>query len=143
MNIDLATRRALAIFLVVGFALLSNLIFFGKEAKRYSSPYLDDELAFYDPWNELKKYRRRFAALAARLNPNEVYGYVSETGSTAHFAFTQYVLAPVVLTRDQNRPIVIGNFKQGTIPPEIATNAQLVVITDFGNGTVLFRSTTP
>jgi hypothetical protein len=138
--IDLATRRALAIFLVASFALISNLIFFGREAKHYSSPYPHDELAYYDPWNELAKYRQRFEKIAIELDAHPIVGYVSDTGSSAHFAFTQYVLAPVVLARGQDRPIVVGNFKLGKIPDELATNAELVVVTDFGNGVVLFNS---
>jgi hypothetical protein len=140
MKIDIAPRRALAIFLVASFALISNLIFFGREAKHYTSPYLADELAFYDPWNELAKYRQRFEKIGVQLDANQVAGYISDTGSPTHFSFTQYVLAPVVLARSPQQPIVVGNFKRGMIPNELATNADLILVSDFGNGVALFRS---
>jgi hypothetical protein len=142
MKLDLPVRRVLAIFLVGSFALVSNLILFGREAKRYSSPYPESEIAYYDPWNELAKYKRRFAKIRAELDPKRVVGYVSDTGSASHFAFTQYVLAPVVLTRGQKPPIAVGNFKSGTIPPELATNAVRALVSDYGNGVALFRART-
>lgn len=140
MKIDLRTRWALAVFAVGAFALISNLIFFGREAKHYSSPYSLDELAFYDPWNELAKYRQRFERIRPKLDPNQIVGYVSDTGSSTHFAFTQYVLAPVVLEMNQNHRLLVGNFKQGTIPVGVATNAQVVLVSDFGRGVALFRT---
>jgi hypothetical protein len=140
MKIDLRTRWALAIFAVCSFALVSNLIFFGREAKHYTSPYTPDELAYYDPWNELAKYQHRFERVRVKLDPNQVVGYVSDTPSSTHFTFTQYVLAPVVMEMNTSHRIVVGNFKRGTIPIEVRTNAQLVLVADLGNGVALFRT---
>lgn len=139
MNIDLQTRRMVATLLVALFAIASNLVFFGREAKHYASPFPQEELNFYDPWNELAMYQDRFRAIRARLDPEEPVGYVSDTFSYTHFCFAQYALAPVVLVRDINHPTVVGNFKGGKIPTVVTTNAHLVLTTDFGNGVALFH----
>lgn len=136
---DIQTRRWLAISLVVLFALFSNLLFFGREAKHYASHFPDAELAYYDPWNELQKYRARFGKVRDQLPSGDVVGYVSDTTSPTHYFFTQFVLAPVVLDRNQHRRLVVGNFKKGFIPEAFLTNSQFELVSDFGEGAAIFR----
>jgi hypothetical protein len=69
-----------------------------------------------------------------------VVGYVDGGHDTPaemqDYYLTQYVLAPLVVTRSHNKSVVIGNFsrtKSG--PPE-----DLVQVLDFGHGIGLFQN---
>lgn len=80
---------------------------------------------------------RRFAALKAQLPANGVVGYVGETGDSAtpDYYLTQYALAPLVVDRSINHPMIVGNFPSSQLA-DIPQN--LRILQDFGNGVLLF-----
>ena len=89
----------------------------------------------------------RFRGLAAALPSNAVAGYISDvplsdaTGQVL-FGAARYALAPVLLTDPDSgsRPEwVVGNFVRPADPVRVAAEHGLRVVTDFGNGVVLFR----
>jgi len=82
---------------------------------------------------------QRFAELRRALPGRGVVGYVGEAAESgvADYYLAQYALAPLVVERSQDHPLVIGNFpaSQPASPP--ATVKGLVLVKDFGNGVLL------
>jgi hypothetical protein len=81
----------------------------------------------------------RFAALKAALPDRGVVGYIGESGNsgTADYYLAQYALAPLVLENSPNHALVVANFPTAR-PAGLTANLELV--TDFGNGVLLFRN---
>ena len=81
----------------------------------------------------------RFAELRRALPERGVVGYVGEAGESEvdDYYLAQYALAPLVVERSQDHPLVIGNFpaSQPASPP--AKVKGLVLVRDFGNGVLL------
>ncbi len=79
----------------------------------------------------------RFAALKAALPTRGIVGYIGESGDpVADYYLAQYALAPLVIDHSVNHPLVIGNF-----PGSFAgTPDHLRLLTDFGNGVLLFAN---
>lgn len=79
----------------------------------------------------------RFAALRAALPQHGVIGYVGDTGEpgVAPYYLAQYALAPLVLDRSLNHPLVVGNFSSSA---PTASFEKLRLVQDFGNGVLLF-----
>ena len=92
---------------------------------------------------EITIYERRFDELKKWLPEHGVVGYVSdETDAikeTESYYLTQYALAPLVVVRGADRPLVVGNFGHGG---QVAPVANLKIVKDFGNGVVLFETAT-
>jgi hypothetical protein len=83
---------------------------------------------------------QRFAALKAALPSHGVVGYIGEPGNSglADYYLAQYALAPLVLDRSTNHPLVLGSFP--TSPPGQAWSNTLHLQRDFGSGIMLFAS---
>jgi hypothetical protein len=89
----------------------------------------------------------RFRGVAAALPSNAVAGYISDVplsdaAGQVLFGAARYALAPVLLTVSGSkvRPEwVVGNFAQPVDPAQVAAEHGLRVVTDSGNGVVLFR----
>jgi hypothetical protein len=81
---------------------------------------------------------RRFAELRRALPEYGVVGYVGDSSETgvADYYLTQYALAPLVIERSTNHKLVIGNFPRA---PRRGTEADLVLVRDFGGGVLLFE----
>jgi len=81
---------------------------------------------------------KRFAALRAQLPARGVIGYVgeSENRGTEDYYLTQYSLAPLVIERSPNHPLVIASFPNSQ--PVFPQNLELV--RDFGNGVLLLSN---
>ena len=79
----------------------------------------------------------RFAALKAELPSRGTIGYIGESSdSVAYYYLAQYALAPLVLDRSTNHPIVVGNFPVSS--PEFP-DADLQLVRDFGDGILLLK----
>jgi hypothetical protein len=85
-----------------------------------------------------KRSDQRFAELKTMLPDRGVVGYVGESGSPAEVGYylAQYALAPLVVDRSPNHPLVVGNFRISTPPPP----ENLKLVKDFGNGVLLFAN---
>lgn len=79
----------------------------------------------------------RFSGLKAALPQRGVVGYVGDAGEAdaATYYLAQYALAPLVVDRSTNHPLVIGNFYSNSAPPAFE---KLRLMRDFGNGVLLF-----
>jgi hypothetical protein len=84
-----------------------------------------------------KRSDQRFAAMKAALPVQGVVGYVGESSDpVADYYLAQYALAPLVIDRSPNHALVVGNFPAA--PP--AAHDHLQLLTDFGNGVLLFAN---
>ena len=82
---------------------------------------------------------RRFAALQELLPKQGVFGYIGESGNSSlpDYYLAQYALAPRVIDRSSNHPLVIGNFPSSRAA---LTSGNLKLIQDLGNGVLLFAN---
>ena len=91
-------------------------------------------------------YVARFEALREHLAGAPVAGYVprrspSDTLSHgAYFFLAQYALAPTLLARNAEPTLVVGNFNTREAQHEFLEKTPLTIVSDFGNGVVLFRN---
>ena len=85
---------------------------------------------------------QRFAALKKALPQRGIVGYAGETGPdvvvVADYYLAQYALAPLVVDRSPNHPLVVGNFPSG--PPTRPPSENLRLVKDFGGGVLLFST---
>jgi hypothetical protein len=81
----------------------------------------------------------RFAALKSVLPSRGVVGYIGDPGNSgvADYYLAQYALAPLVIDRSKNHPLVIMNVS--TVPPKPDTRG-LEPVRNFGSGLVLFSN---
>ncbi len=86
------------------------------------------------PDNIAQRSDQRFSALRSSLPPQGIVGYIGDPGNLADYYLAQYALAPLVVDRSPNHPLVVGNFPSSLHPAP--HNLQL--IKDFGNGVLLF-----
>ena len=131
MKIDYQTRvKAGALALLALTALLTNLAYLRDNVRTVPQTAGRDEVA---------EYERRFAELKEALPRRGVVGYVSDEADASEEAkkyyLTQYALAPLVVVRGADRPLVVGNFAAGGTP---APAAGLALVKDYGDGVVLF-----
>jgi hypothetical protein len=89
------------------------------------------------PDNIQDRSDKRFATLRAELPSRGIVGYVGDSDDSAlpDYYLTQYALAPLVVDRGAQHPLVIGNFPHSQTTPAIAG---LALLKDFGNGVFLF-----
>ncbi|HYM74975.1 MAG TPA: hypothetical protein VE377_03270 [Candidatus Dormibacteraeota bacterium] len=82
---------------------------------------------------------QRFTVMKSVLPSHGVVGYIGEPGNsgTADYYLAQYSLAPLVVDRSLNHPLVIANF-----PTSSASSLpqKLQLVRDFGNGVLLYAS---
>ena len=104
---------------------------------------------------QVQSYTDRYAALRGLLPPRGTVGYLSEgPGAPASenqapdetesyqarwFMLSQYALAPVIVVRDPNRPLVVCNVQDPTRVPQVCQRPGLVLVRDLGNGIALLR----
>jgi hypothetical protein len=82
---------------------------------------------------------QRFAALMAALPERGVIGYVGPPGDFGlpDYYLAQYALAPRVVERSTNHPLVVGNFPASS---QVISPEGLQLVRDFGNGVLLFSN---
>lgn len=94
------------------------------------------------------------SAFDFRLNPvrrdlpsHGKVGYVSDEVPAAdthaalehfqEFCYTQYAVAPLIVIDSAEYPLVIGNFHKA--PSDTISKLKLTLLTDYGNGVMLFK----
>lgn len=142
MKISRAARTYLALGMLVGFVLLTNLVYWGGVVKnRWDPAKLGND--------SVSDWESRFTDLKRSLPLDGVVGYVSEEDiglpanpidRNAEFALTQYALAPRIVLHGTRMPFVIGNFGGVELTgDEIARRLDLTLIRNYGWGIYLFR----
>lgn len=86
-----------------------------------------------------QRSEKRFAALKTQLPKRGVIGYIGESGNwgTEDYYLAQYALAPLVVERSKNHPLVIVSISM--VPPKPDTSG-LEFVKNFGNGVELFSN---
>lgn len=127
-----------ALLILIFLALLSNLRLFIQSINFIPKPLGRDEITLYE---------KRFEELKKILPSHGVVGYISNKqaedirfdAGAAEYYLTQYALTPLVVVYSLNYPLVVGNFHQSVIDPQIYASRNLVLLKDFGNGVMLLR----
>jgi hypothetical protein len=107
----------------------------------------------WDRWAEQRneqKYEDRAQALRHDLPSHGPVGYIgdelpADANQNLHFHpffHMQYAVAPVLLVDSPRYPLVIGDFRQEMNHDRIA-KLNLILVKDYGDGVMLFRSTNP
>ncbi len=93
---------------------------------------------------QLQTVDSRLAPIKERLGDTALVGYVSDVPcefdkdcSKVGYLLCQYALAPTMIRSSLDHDLVVGDFKEGRIPPELVKG--LTVVLDAGNGAVLFK----
>jgi hypothetical protein len=106
-----------------------------------------------DRWGEPRdeqKYEDRAQGLRRDLPSHGPVGYIGDevpTGADQNLHFhpffhMQYAVAPVLLVDSPRYALVVGDFRQPVNHDRIA-KLNLILVKDYGNGVMLFRSTNP
>jgi hypothetical protein len=79
----------------------------------------------------------RFAQIKAALPARGVVGYIGAPADSIDcYYLAQYALAPLVVDRSPNHPLIVGNFPSS--PSQVPAN--LEVLRDFGGGVLLLAN---
>jgi hypothetical protein len=82
----------------------------------------------------------RFADLRPLLPARGEVGYLTDmTNDAAPYYLAQYALAPLQLSPDEKRPLVVGNFSNSSAVAAVLQRGQFEVVKDFQNGVLLLR----
>jgi hypothetical protein len=99
-----------------------------------------------DPY-KVEQQVDRLRAFRAELPPVSAIGYVSDlpiatTAGSAAFYAAQFALAPILLEDERNKQHawILGNFSKQQDYAAAGKPLHLVIVKDFGNGVILFRS---
>jgi hypothetical protein len=92
----------------------------------------------------VEAFESRFDDLRQIVQPNSVYGYLSDQAANdasarPEFFLTEYTLAPVIVKDTPNEPLVIANFHNTKPDQKLLRANNLVLMRDFGNGILLCR----
>jgi len=142
MNFDYVRRAKVALALLI-------LLVFVSDAYFALATHIFSHITTI-PSDEVSLYERRLETLKQILPQRAFLGYVGDTdvGDTddlrvelfmKRYVLTQYILAPLIIIRRADLPIVIGDFHDTHSYAVIPKRNGLVLIRDLGNGVQLFR----
>jgi hypothetical protein len=91
----------------------------------------------------------RLAGIRGALPAHGVVGYLASASlqkapesarALEQFYATQYSLAPLIVLKDAQQPLVVANVASGTVAQALTNYPQLVPLRDFGHGVVLLKA---
>jgi hypothetical protein len=86
--------------------------------------------------DEITLYEERFSELKKLLPSHGIVGYVSDTDEGDLYK-TQYVLAPVILTKTFDPHLIVANFSRASAMPNLLYGKPYKIIKNFNNGVAL------
>jgi hypothetical protein len=96
--------------------------------------------------DEITLYLKRFEALRKALPTHATVGYETDSADllqdraeVKRFYLAQYALAPVIVAADVDHDLVIGNYRDPSSNCRICRSTNFVLLSDFGDGLMLFR----
>jgi len=136
VNFDYSIRIKACVILIIFFALLSNIQLLTQTVTSAPSLIGRDEISLYE---------KRFEGLKKILPKHGVVGYIAEEGAEAvrantEYFLTQYALSPIIVVNTQERRLVVGNFSPAVSGSKVATDRNLTLLKDFGNGVMLLSN---
>jgi hypothetical protein len=130
MKFYYSSRVKIGTILIILFSLASGVRFIKKEINFTN---------LIKPIDAITLNEKRYEELKPYLLRRGIVGYMSDVHSIKEYYLTQYTLAPVIVVKTKDYPLIIGNY-QGTIAgPENFKNGDLFLLRDFGNGVSLLR----
>src|SRR5215471_7224245 len=136
MNFDYVRRAKVALALLI-------LLVFVSDAYFALATHIFSHITTI-PSDEVSLYERRLETLKQILPQRAFLGYVGDTDDLRvelfmkRYVLTQYILAPLIIIRRADLPIVIGDFHDTHSYAVIPKRNGLVLIRDLGNGVQLF-----
>jgi len=89
---------------------------------------------------QVSRYEQRYDAMRPLLPKYGVVGYLSDRMEpNEQYRLTVYTLIPLRLELSPDHEIVVGNFFDPRVGPDLARQHGLVVVRDFGHGLLLLR----
>ena len=92
--------------------------------------------------DEITLYEERFSELKKFLPSHGIVGYVSDTNGE-FFLKTQYILAPVILTKVFGPRLIVANFSRASAIPTHLYGKPFKIIKNLNNGVALLSIETP
>lgn len=143
LSLSDAVRMRIGLFLMVGFALVSDARWLGRA--------LHHRRALARP-DEVTQQESRFGRLQPLLPPHSAVGYVTDRAPQGRphdddfprlafkrYLLTQYALLPAIVLPGIHGALVVGDFYSSPGSDSDATRG-LTLIRDFGGGVMLFRT---
>ncbi len=132
------TLAAVMIITVVGF---SSAVGIAEDLHDCASHVASGEI------DHISLYEQRFRLLRPLLPRRGVVGYVSdrledEDAWYRGWYLTQYALAPVIVVRGTNQPLIVGNF-HAAIGRDWFEAQRVALVKDLGQGVLLLRPQDP
>jgi hypothetical protein len=135
--LDSLKRYRIGIFIIVSAALLSSSLTLRQEIRLFrKSPKID----------QVTSYEKKFTSLKAILPPHSVVGFATDFATTNYGEgamerfIAQYTLAPVLISNDSSRPLVIGSFRNPSELEIPLSNSDLIPLASFENGVMLLKN---
>jgi hypothetical protein len=132
-NSDVSRRVAIWVF-ALGLCALSANVFFLCNLFLVREPLGTQDVS---------RYVRRLDPVRKYLPAGGAIGYVSddlaeEGTAKARLYLARYALSPVIIERTEDRPVVLGNFLEPSMPAKVRIQ-NMVLDRDFGDGVAVFR----
>jgi len=96
--------------------------------------------------DQVTSYERKFAGLKGVLPPHTAVGFTTDfatinygEGAMERF-IAQYSLAPVLISNDSSRPLVIGSFRKPLKPESDFSDSDFIPIVSLENGVMLLKN---
>lgn len=131
--------RSLALFSIITCALIIDVKTLAEVLQSTGTQKVGED--------EYSLYEKRFEALRQTIPAGEILGYVSDdsfgySDIDFHYGYnlTQYAIAPSIIVSGIEGKIVVGNFSRDGIMSRIDKNDKLILLKDYGDGVMLFRS---
>lgn len=144
MNLEYSARVRIGITFVAVYALVSSsLLLLNKDVDTTNIGYW-----YYKSIDGVTLHENRFKGLINLLQAYTVAGYITdlppdkaiEGHYLTQYHLAQYALSPAIVADGTAHPFVIGNFHKPVDISRISQDSHLTLITDSGNGVMLFRN---
>jgi len=130
-------RSYIGCVLLIAFACASSAVLLKRSIAGEIKPTFNAEMAHLE-----KKLERA----KTYLTPRGIIGYIDDDENVLKSAeaarayiMTQYILAPLVIVKDTDRKIILGNFSDRQTGIAIAEKNGLRCVADLGNGAMVLQ----
>ena len=137
MPISHSIRSYIGCALLLLFAYTSSAVLLKRSIAGEIKPQFNEEISSLE---------KKFEGVEAYLPSRGIIGYIDDdenilknVEAARTFILTQYILAPLIVVRDTDKKIILGNFHDSATGMKIAGKNDLICIEDFGNGLMLLE----
>lgn len=133
MRLNNSLKIKLIIIVAIFIGLQPNIKNFVKEFKKYNEQEADI----------ITQFEKRFERVKKILPKHGVVGYFTDKKfdaavDTKYFYLTQYALSPVIVLRNTKQQLIVANVSESFNSFEFCKNNNFHLLSNFGNGIMLF-----